>query len=199
MDAHTASFSASLMQYDTNESLCPIDCTMTTGCLQFFNNLLPQQSQDAVWSACTSSRWSFGNTSVNPQDPQFWKMELDGDAAVDALWAAAQALCESFAQRPLRVIRQYANGHTYGLGGQIHVDDVLENHYTFLYYPMPMWQPEWGGETVFYQPSGDIAAAIAPIPNRGVFFDSRIPHTGRAPNRSFGGLRVTIAFKLGPA
>jgi hypothetical protein len=61
------------------------------------------------------------------------------------------------------------------------------------------WNPTWGGETVFHQANGDILASLLPQPNRSVLFDSRIPHAGRASNRSYGGLRVTLAFKLGPA
>ena len=172
---------------------------MSAGTLQFFDNLLSPDAMAAVWATCTSSNWAFGHSSVNADDPQFWKMELDGSAAVSTIWHVAQPLCERIALRPLQVIRQYANGHTYGLGGQIHTDDERDGHFTLLYYPMPEWRAAWGGETVFYHPSGDLAAAVAPAPNRAVFFDSRIAHAGRAPTRNFAGLRVTIAFKLGPA
>ena len=171
---------------------------MSAGTLQFLDNLLTPELQAAVWDVCQSARWQFGHQSTNPDDPQFWKMELGGDAAIDALWHAAQPVCEQLAGQPLAVIRQYANGHTFGLGGQLHTDDARADHYTLIYYPMLEWRAAWGGETVFYHPSGDLAAAVAPAPNRGVFFDARIVHAGRAPNRSFGGLRVTIAFKLGP-
>ena len=116
-----------------------------------------------------------------------------------ARWAAARARCEELTGAPLRVIRQYANGHTYGLGGRTHVDDTQPGHYTLLYYPMPTWAPAWGGETVFHRTNGEIALAVLPKPNRAVLFDSRIPHEGRAPSRDYGGLRVTLAFKLGPA
>ena len=172
---------------------------MGPGSLEKLDNLLPAALQASVWTLCNTARWQFGHLSTNPQDPQFWKMELDGDTVIDALWRAVQPKCQQLAGHGLRVIRQYANGHTYGLGGQIHTDDTQAQYYTFLYYPMLEWRAEWGGETVFYHPTGDLAAAIAPAPNRGLFFDSRILHTGRAPNRSFGGLRVTFAFKLGPA
>jgi hypothetical protein len=144
-------------------------------------------------------RWYFGNTSVGSGEPAFWKMDLDGDATTDDLWAAARVRCEALAGGPLRVLRQYANGHTYGLGGRLHVDDPRPGHYTLLYYPMPTWQLGWGGETVFLRSDGEIALAVLPKPNRAVFFDARIPHEGRAPSRQYGGLRATLAFKLGPA
>jgi len=40
-------------------------------------------------------------------------------------------------QQPLTVLRQYANGHTYGQGGLLHHDDKRPDTYTLLYYPMP--------------------------------------------------------------
>ena len=55
---------------------------------------------------------------------------------------------------------------------------------------------EWAGETVLYDGQGEIARAVLPAGNRAIFFDSRIGHAGRAPSRFFGGLRVTVAFKL---
>jgi SM-20-related protein len=132
-----------------------------------------------VTEAVAQKRWYFGNASVVGEDPGFWKMDLDGEPALDALWGALRAPCEELARARLTVIRQYANGHTYGLGGRTHAD--------------------WGGETVFHRTNGDIALAVLPKPKRAILFDARIPHEGRAPSRNFGGLRVTIAFKLGPA
>jgi SM-20-related protein len=172
---------------------------MASGNYEIWENVLDPALHRAVWEACSSKRWYFGNFSVDAGEPGFWKMDLDGDPVLDRAWAAARARCEKSAGHGLRVIRQYANGHTYGLGGQAHADDTREGHYTLLYYPMPEWRMEWAGETVFHQFDGDVAATVLPRPNRAVFFDSRIPHAGRAPSRLFGGLRVTVAFKLGPA
>jgi SM-20-related protein len=144
-------------------------------------------------------RWYFGNASLGAGEPGFWKMDLDGDVTADALWSALSDRCEALTGGPLSVLRQYANGHTYGLGGRTHVDDPRPGHYTLLYYPMPAWDPGWGGETVFHKKNGEIVLSLLPKRNRAVLFDARIPHEGRAPSRDYGGLRVTLAFKLGPA
>ena len=158
--------------------------------------LAPPDLHKAAWEACLAPHWLFGNQSVAGRTPPFWKMELGGVAAVDALWQHARPQCEGLLQRPLRVLRQYANGHTYGQGGRPHQDDAREGTYTLLYYPMPEWRRDWEGETMFYDHTGDIVHAVLPLPNRAVFFDSRIGHAGRPPSRYFLGLRVTIAFKL---
>ena len=94
------------------------------------------------------------------------------------------------------MLRQYANGHTYGQGGRPHRDDERPGTFTLLYYPMPEWRGEWEGETVFVDEREEVIAALKPEPNRAVFFDSRVLHCGRAPGRRFEGLRVTLAFKL---
>lgn len=148
---------------------------------------------------CAGKGWYFGNHSSDEHAVPFWKMDLDGMPVFDAIWQAARAHCEKLAGRKLRVVRQYANGHTYGLGGQPHRDDDREGTYTLLYYPMPEWKPEWQGETVFHDETGEIDMSVTPRSNRAVFFDARIPHAGRAPSRSCPELRVTVAFKLEPA
>ncbi|OGA13914.1 MAG: hypothetical protein A3D95_11235 [Betaproteobacteria bacterium RIFCSPHIGHO2_12_FULL_69_13] len=159
--------------------------------------LAPPELHKAVWEACTQKRWYFGNQSVTADAGiPFWKMDLDGDAAVGRLWTHAKQACEKAAGRALRVVRQYANGHTYGLGGRPHSDDDREGTFTLLYYPMPLWKPDWEGETLFYDARLEVIAGVKPAPNRAVFFDSRIPHSGRAPSRSCGALRITLAFKL---
>jgi len=123
-------------------------------------------------------------------------MDLDGNPVFDSVWEHVRPRCEAMAGTSLRVLRQYANGHTYGIGGAAHADDVRAGCYTLLYYPMPEWNHGWEGETVFYDEGGDIRLAVLPRPNRAVFFDSRIPHAGRAPSRSCVALRVTVAYKI---
>lgn len=140
--------------------------------------------------------WHFGHGSVEGESPRFWRMDLEGDAAFQAIWELVRSRCEKLAGGPLRVVRQYANGHTYGLGGETHVDDSKPGNFTLLYYPNPEWHDGWDGETVFYDAAGEIALAVRPRPNRAVFFDGRIPHCGKAPSRACKVLRVSVAYKL---
>jgi len=165
--------------------------------LHVVDAFVPSALHQAVWAACSEKRWYFGNQSGPAESAlPFWKMDLEGVDAVDRLWSATKATCEGVAGHTLQVVRQYANGHTYGLGGRPHVDDTREGCLTLLYYPMLAWRPEWEGETLFFDPGGNVLAGIAPAANRAVLFDSRLLHSGRAPSRHCGGLRVTVAFKL---
>ena len=171
--------------------------------LEVIENVVPPALHKAAWEVCSGKRWYFGHGSKEGDGSRFWKMDLDGDATFDAIWEHVRPRCEALAGAPLRVIRQYANGHTYGLGGQPHLDDQQPGAYTLLYYPNPEWKDGWDGETVYYDQAGEIALAVRPRPNRAVFFDSGILHAGRAPSRLCPALRVTVAYKLqaitGPA
>jgi SM-20-related protein len=171
--------------------------TATPPLFQIFEKLLPDDVHLAVWESCMAKRWYFGNQST-PQDQAipFWKMDMEGVAPVDQLWQSTKAVCENLVGHPLTVARQYANGHTYGLGGRPHMDDGREGCFTLLYYPMPLWNVEWEGETLFFNPNGDVIGGVIPAPNRAVLFDSRMLHAGRAPSRLCPVLRVTVALKL---
>jgi len=164
--------------------------------LEVLDDLIPAELHGAAWKVCNGKHWYFGHGSHAGDWSRFWKMDLEGDGAFDAIWRHIRPRCEAMAGGPLRVIRQYANGHTYGLGGQPHADDERPGSYTLLYYPMQEWNDGWDGETVFFDERGEIALAVLPRPNRAVLFDSRVPHAGRAPSRFCPALRVTVAYKL---
>lgn len=164
--------------------------------LEIIDDLVPTELFGEACKLSVSKGWYFGNGSHDKGWGSFWKMELEGIAVFDAIWEHARTRCETLAGGSLSVLRQYANGHTYGLGGRPHLDDARPGSYTLLYYPMEEWNMEWDGETVFYDERGEIALSVQPKPNRAVLFDSRILHVGRAPSRSCPALRVTVAYKL---
>jgi hypothetical protein len=163
--------------------------------IEVLEDLVPGELHEKACQVCAGNGWGFGHNS-HLEAPPFWKMDLAGDPVFDAIWQQVRPRCEALAGAPLRVVRQYANGHTYGLGGRPHQDDLRPGCFTLLYYPMREWKEEWEGETVFHDSQGEIAETVRPRPNRAVFFDSRIPHAGRAPGRACHALRVTVAYKL---
>jgi hypothetical protein len=164
--------------------------------LEVFDDAAPPDLFQQACAVCQGNGWYFGHGTARKLEARFWKMDLDGNPVFAAIWEHVRPRCEALAGAPLRVIRQYANGHTYGLGGRTHADDERPGTFTFLYYPMPEWDDAWEGETVYYDAAGEIVFSTRPRPNRGLFFDSRIPHVGRAPSRSCHALRVTVAYKL---
>ena len=95
---------------------------------------------------------------------------------------------------PLRV---YANSHTYGVEGYVHVDNNdPDNYFTTVYYAHPTWDRNWAGETVFYRRDRDeIIAAVYPKPGRVITFRGDIPHAARGVSRECAELRVSIVIK----
>lgn len=79
----------------------------------------------------------------------------------------------------------------------VHTDapfNIPENK-TVLFYLNDEWNPNWGGETVFYDENFDIIKSILPKPGRCIIFDGRIPHSARPPVSRFRHNRYIITLK----
>jgi len=111
------------------------------------------------------------------------------------------AVEEHFPERgPHRCYRAYCNLCTYGDMLFSHTDaQPGEEELTALWYITPRWDPEWGGETLFFSGEGNAEFVVSPRPGRLVLFDGRIRHAGRPPSRICVIPRLTFAFKLEPA
>ncbi len=71
---------------------------------------------------------------------------------------------------------------------------VHENEIVALYYCNLTWQPEWGGETLFYKDNKkDILLSSPYVPNRLIIFDGKIAHTIKAQNILGPSYRFTIS------
>ena len=109
--------------------------------LEIIDNLAPENLHREVWAKCNEPNWYFGNRSTDDQSNRpFWKMNLTSVDVIDRLWQHVKPRCEALVAASLQVERQYANGHTYGLGGRPHFDDDRLGTYTLLYYPMLLWK-----------------------------------------------------------
>lgn len=180
------------------------------------DNILPDAARQALNNSLHGDNvragWKFGWKSRSTEDAfSFWHRHFAG--YINIAEEANAYDCEpEIADFPLihdlwfylssgplaghRLIRCYANGHTYGSDGTVHVDTKLAGSYTSVYYPHRVWSPDWGGETVFFnEDRTDIIACVYPKPNRLVVFDGRIPHVARGVSRLCPVLRVTLMFK----
>jgi len=186
------------------------------GLIHLYDDMLSEPQRREVDAFLRSgggdAGWAFGWRSRGKRDPfAFWHRHFAGytKAGGDAEAYDCAAELEAFpiiygVWRQLadalppghRLIRCYANGHTYGSDGTLHTDTGLANTYTTVYYPHEEWEPNWGGETVFFDRArSDILASVFPRPNRAVIFDGRIPHVARGVSRTCPVLRVTLMFK----
>ena len=93
--------------------------------------------------------------------------------------------------------RAYVNSSTYGDDYYIHRDTpVNTRHVTLLYYVNLHWEPEWGGETIFYDENYDAQVVVSPRPGRLIVSRSSILHRGTVPTRSCYEQRLTLAYKM---
>ncbi len=150
----------------------------------------------------TLGRAAFTRTEsarADSQDYKHWVCEtpLENLPKI-SLWPATQAAVTQVrpAERyqPYRV---YTNFSTFGDLLLTHVD-ALPNarELTALWFLSETWDPEWGGETLFYDASGDAQMAVSPRPGRLLLFDGAIRHAGKPPNRNCFVPRFTFAIKL---
>ena len=181
--------------------------------IRVIDDLLPLAEQTALYGWLKGPGWSFGASSdMGPNPSRYWykhfagvaregepldPVTIEADLAmrapmVSALWSALKA-------GPLAghlLTRCYANGYPAGAEGGVHVDAILPNHFTAIYYPHLEWRAAWAGETVFFTDSQDeIVASAYPKPNRIVCFQGTIPHVARPITRDCPLLRITLMFK----
>lgn len=99
---------------------------------------------------------------------------------------------------PLESYRMYTNAVHFGDVAFVHRDASDNTNVTVIVYPNPEWRPEYGGETMFYDESGEIIECIEPREGRVVLFHGSILHKGSPPGRLFHESRYTTAFKFSP-
>lgn len=71
---------------------------------------------------------------------------------------------------------------------------IHPNQIVALYYSNLTWDPQWGGESLFYEDNKrDIRLSSPYVPNRLLIFDGSIPHTIKAQNLSGPSYRFTTS------
>ncbi len=116
------------------------------------------------------------------------------------LWPATEsALGHARPGETYQPYRAYTNYAAYGDMLYTHVDCGPEQRgITALWFLSTRWEPEWGGETMFFDKSGDAMFCASPRPGRLVLFDGAIPHVGRPPSRICFAPRYSFAVKFSP-
>lgn len=129
-----------------------------------------------------------------------FNVSLDDCRRLPLFRPTMRALAEALPERgPQRLYRAYCNLSTYGDMLFTHTDSQPgEEGLTALWYLAPQWDPEWGGETLLFDESGDPLFVIGFKPGRLAIFDARIRHAGRPPSRVCVLPRLTFALKFGP-
>jgi len=124
------------------------------------------------------------DAALLPRDPFFLRLRTIAE--------------KMFPGEVLHDIRAYVNSAVYGDSYYIHRDSPENsNNVTVLYYANLNWQPDWGGETMFYKDDYDAVLAVSPRPGRLVVSRGAILHRGTVPTHDCHEARLTIAYKLG--
>jgi SM-20-related protein len=186
--------------------------------LSVIDDLLPAAGRQQVWNFLDQTGWHFGWKS-DPKTDQygFWHKHFAGNIhpdhekkdgkerqydCVEELQRKAPPIYDFWlrlAESALKghtLVRCYANGYPYGSEGSIHTDSISPDSFTSIYYPHDEWQPNWGGETVFFDHARtDIIASIYPKPNRLLIFKGTMQHVARGVSRICPRIRITLMFK----
>lgn len=125
----------------------------------------------------------------------------DFDAATvanDPFFRHLKAIAQKmFPGETLGDVRAYVNSAVYGDSYFTHRDCLEDSrNVTVLYYVNLLWQPDWGGETVFYNDEQDAVLAVSPKAGRVVVSRGAILHRANVPTRSCYEERLTIAYKM---
>jgi SM-20-related protein len=178
------------------------------------DDFLSRDRQEAVLKFLKAPGWAYGAYSdPAPEASRYWYKHFAGyvrdgretrtPAEIEAeLEGNAPVIAEVWRRLRDEVLpghaltRCYANAYSFGAEGGLHYDSDVETHFTVIYYPLLAWSPNFGGETVFFNQTGDeIIASVYPKPNRLIWFPGVIPHAARGLSRTCRDLRITLMFK----
>ncbi|WP_160327969.1 DUF6817 domain-containing protein [Sphingomonas sp. HT-1] len=206
----TFGFNLPLTPRDSERELEALD--RGTGTLRILDDFVPLHLRHQLSALMGRNIWRYGWKAADTQTSHFfWHSHFAGDSddhgntdcehelhnrplvsPVLELW---HLIRDQLAPGHVPV-RVYANGQTYGGDGHIHSDADQPGHFTSLYYAHPEWDPNWGGETLFYNAGkSDVVAAAYPRPGRLVHFSGNIFHAARSPSRDCPALRSVIVIK----
>lgn len=160
--------------------------------IKYHDILTDNEDLETVNKILTSNNWGFKGGVAPKFLKTFWYMSLRDNDFFSVYFTSK---IKQILKRDFVVESLYANGQTFGLDSEWHIDSAEENRHTFLYYANPVWDLIWGGETLIRTDGGQIRY-IPPQPNSAIFFPSNLYHYGRGPTRDCPHLRTTVAFKL---
>lgn len=153
------------------------------------------------------AQWSYGWPSNKDMPYGHWNVDFTktpkhnptdvSDRLPEPISAVWEVVKEVFFKGQAKLVRAYANRHTYGTEGYIHTDTNREEDHTCVIYMDNDWDVNWGGETVFYNLGlTEIVQSVIPHTNRAVVFPGNIPHCAKGVSRICPKVRTTLMFKV---
>jgi SM-20-related protein len=164
-----------------------------------FDELVPAEESARYFRAISQASFTRTEASRPETDFRHWVCEMPlENLSRTSLWTATEQAV--LAAKPGAVYQAYRVYTNYAHFGEVlltHVDALPgARELTALWFLCESWEADWGGETLFYDDSGDAQIAVTPRPGRLVLFDGDIRHAGKPPNRNCPVGRYTFAIKL---
>ena len=179
--------------------------------IEVWDDAVPSELRVQLSGLVDLNIWRYGwKANPNQQSHGFWHSHFGGDDDRSSKSCEHELLGRAVVKPVLDLwrmleagpmqghipVRVYANGHTYGGDGHLHHDQSEPGHYTTIYYAHQTWEPNWAGETVFFNKAQtDIIRSVYPLPGRLVHFPGYIMHAARSPGRACPALRAVIVLK----
>lgn len=179
---------------------------------RIFDQALPQELFLALLNLSQRVGWQYGWTTRESTQHRYWHHEIargSKDNTVDVTENVKNYpsplfsvyldwLRKNLVSPEDKLLRFYLNAHTFGTDGFPHTDTTRSGEASIILYLTPEWKPEWCGETVVFDASGNIVAAAMPKLNRLFSFPSNALHSPRPLAKEFTGLRVVCVAKFAP-
>lgn len=171
--------------------------------IKVFDDVISMTGLLKTYDICLNgfySRTAESNNFYNQANNKF-TADMSQEYALDnELYFAIQKISEKLNLK-LKPLRAYINYYDFSTASTIHTDDSFDGkNYTFMFFPMPQWQPNWGGELLFYSnDQEEIVKGVTIKPNRLVVFDGGIPHCAKSPSilaKHANQDRYSIAYKM---
>ncbi|HWC63101.1 MAG TPA: 2OG-Fe(II) oxygenase [Rhizomicrobium sp.] len=151
----------------------------------------------AVEAAVKALSFTRTEASLLGMAPTASSAEIPATPLMASFIAQLQGAAEQlFSGETFRAQRAYVNRSVYGDAYYVHRDLCAV---TVLYYVNLVWEPDWGGETIYFDDDNDAQLVVSPRPGRLVVARGDILHRASVPARDCPEERLTIALKLANA
>ncbi|WP_394212637.1 2OG-Fe(II) oxygenase [Enterovibrio calviensis] len=98
--------------------------------------------------------------------------------------------------KKLKCYDVFSSASTFGDMSFIHSDSTNSGDISILYYANSKWDPEWGGETIFYTERKDAALVVSVKPGRLIVFNGNVLHRAGTPTKLCPEVRITLSMRF---
>lgn len=167
-----------------------------------YKNILPIDKFEILWKTISNTPWIYGHKTFahGAHGIPFFCQKIEENYnfydPFKHLCKEVKNLIQKDIHDDLYPIWIKVNGQVYGQDGSFHQDYKEDSFYTFVFFPAPTWDLEWGGEFIVYDKNIGEYIYSPPLPNTGIVFPSNFEHVGTGPRRNYPSIRVSVALNF---